>query len=778
MKQSFLRTTVLLITGIVILVVQGIAQTVLPIFDARENDTNGVPKRIDQVVSVKGIVTVSSEFGAPAYMQDGTAGIAVYDFDFANSVDPGDELTITGKIAHYNGLTELVSVTVNDRSGSGRTVEPRIVSIEDLLNEGERYEGMLLRLNGITVNTSAWTVSGSGTNYRLSDGIREVEVRIDNDVDFTGTPAPGGAFDIIGVLSQYSRTPPYSSGYQFMPRGGTDILSTGPGIISVPEITDIRTDGFTVTWRTRVEALPFLRYGKTDTFELGSTGGTQAGFDHSVSIRGLEAGTIYKAQPVVVAGGDTGYAGALYACTSSATSTGEMNVYFNRDVDQSVYPVLPARGNVNLLYKLLDRIEAAQYSIDVCLYSLSGTVGEEIADALLDARDRGVLVRTIFETDNANTNAIRTLRNNVPSIVDNFDPGNAGEGLQHNKFFIFDARDRSSDRDDWLISGSWNPTDPGTNSDAQNVIEIQDQAVAVVYTREFEEMWGSTNETPNSARSRFGAGKSDNTPHVVDVKGTRVEIYFSPTDHTTDYLIRSVRNAQRSVYFSVLTFTRSDLAGEMITGKDRGIAVRGIFDRSSDQGSQYQALKTGGVDVFLKKGIPGMLHHKYMIVDVETDSGSGNPMVLTGSHNWSSAAESRNNENTLGIYSADIARQYVQEWFRRYRDAGGTGSVVLGVEKVLQGRVRLELGQNYPNPVSQSAGTGTSIEIGVREAGEPVYLAIRDLLGREISRPLHCRYGPGLYRVTVDMSNLAPGLYTYVLSDGREYRTRKMIVLE
>lgn len=62
------------------------------------------------------------------------------------------------------------------------------------------------------------------------------------------------------------------------------------------------------------------------------------------------------------------------------------------------------------------------------------------------------------------------------------------------------------------------------------------------------------------------------------------------------------------------------------------------------------------------------LHHKYMLIDADCYS---EPIVITGSQNWSYNGELYNDENTLIIHSQDIANQYLQEFVERYREAGG-----------------------------------------------------------------------------------------------------------
>ncbi|MBI5645427.1 MAG: lamin tail domain-containing protein [Ignavibacteriae bacterium] len=738
----------------------------IPISTARENDGTGVPLRLNQFVTVNGIVTCAKELGSPSFLEDVTGGIAVYDFNFSDSVVIGDEVTISGKVTQFNGLTELTEVVIHERVGAGGNPSPLVLRVTDILQDGggglEKYEGQLIRLNNVTVNTNSWNVTGSGTNYKLRDASGEMDVRIDKDVNFVNSPAPASSFDIVGVLGQFQAAPPLVGGYQLMPRRGSDIIATGPHFTQLPVERDITTSGMTLDWRTGLAAAAYVRYETAEGVELGTATGSSSRLENSVTLSGLNPGTIYRVQAYSVAAGDTSFAQPQYVVTASATSTGTINVYFNQSVDQTIYPPLPAQGSVDLKNKLLDRIDAAKYSIDLALYSFSGMTGDDVAASLRSAARRGVKVRAIFESDNASSAAVSALRQDVPVILDSYDRVNAGAGLMHNKFIIIDARDRSSDTDDWVITGSWNVTDQGTNADAQNVVEVQDQALAMVYTREFEEMWGSTSDTPNSGVSRFGIRKSDNTPHRVNVRGTMIESFFSPSDRATEYLRSSFAGAAASVYFAILTFTREDLATTLTTIRSAGKTVRGVFDNSSDQGSKYTALKNGGMDVWLKKNLPGLLHHKYALIDVDHTAPGADPVTITGSHNWSNAAEFANNENTLGIHNRDVARQYLQEWAKRYRDAGGTAPIILGVTSAPEGSAAFEITDLYPNPLSNAA----TISISFRQAtASDQILHITDALGRTVAAlPLGSREA-GSHTVTIATGSLSTGLYFVRLTD-------------
>jgi len=655
------------------------------IAEVKGNDANGVPLRLGQLVTIRGVVTVANEFGGPSYVQDNTGGIAIFGSSFSTVVSIGDEVIVSGTVNPFNGLSELTSPFLHSITSTGNSVSPLVVNCSQLANDGtggvEQYEGLLVRLNAVLVRNSSggpiptWSVSGSGTNYLLIDATDTVEIRVDNNVDFANTPAPQSYFDVIGVVSQFKTSSPYIGGYQLMPRSTADILSVGPIIATQPYEDNIMSSSFRVNWETVHPGTSRLRYGTTTAYELGVIEPDNVlRTTHAVDVSGLQAATIYYTQVFSVANSETSYASPLVVSTASpAGSTGQMNVYFNKSVNTSVSSGENALGNQDLVSRLVNRINNANRSIDVCLYSLTGTnEGQVVANALIAAKNRGVKVRVICEYDNKNTAAFNSLvSNGIPLIDDRYDQINFGAGLMHNKFFVFDYRGGAPESV-WVWTGSWNPTEAGTNADRQNAIEIQDVALAGAFTAEFNEMWGSSTDTPNQSNSRFGARKTDNTPHKFVIGGKSVQCYFSPSDRTTSNIASTLRQAQHSIGVAILTFTRKDLADTLIVEKNQGQKVRVVLDNNTDINNQYSYLQSNGVDVHLKGG-SGLLHHKYAIVDAEQVGGSH--YTITGSHNWSNSAEGSNNENTLIIKDARIANLYLQEFAARYYEAGGTDSI-------------------------------------------------------------------------------------------------------
>jgi phosphatidylserine/phosphatidylglycerophosphate/cardiolipin synthase-like enzyme len=752
----------------------------LPVSTAKLNDAYGMPLRNNTLVTVRGIVTVANEFGGPSYVQDNTGGMAVYGSAFSSAVAIGDEVIVSGLVQPYAGLMEIVNPQLHHIVTSGNTVDPVTVTAKEIRRDGaggvELYEGRLVRVNNVHVGGSgAWTANA---NYALVDGTDSTEIRIDGSTNLAGSPIPASACDIVGVVGQYITSSPYIGGYQLMPRSTADVRVTGPGISSVPLETDLTASSFTIGWTTTLPGTSGLRYGKTKSYELGVVApDSLMRATHAVPVTGLEAATIYHVQVFSTNGTDTSTAGDHVVSTASPLqATGTIRAYFNKSVVTSLDPGDPAAGNQNFVALLVNRIASAKHSVDAAFYSLSGTPGPgtDIAAALIAARQRGVRVRVICEQDNRNTAPLNSLATaGVPLITDAYDAANAGAGLMHNKFAVIDAYGGAPESV-WVWTGSWNPTEPGTNDDYQNVVEIQDPALAGAYTLEFNEMWGSAGAVPDAAASRFGARKTDNTPHHFRIGGRPVSCYFSPSDNATARIIDAVNTADLSAHFALLTFTRTDIADALLARKAAGVAVHGVMDNREDTGSRYDALVAQGMDIRLKTG-SGLLHHKYAVIDAGAPG--SRPVVITGSHNWSSSAEDRNGENTLFIEDAALAVQYLQEFAARYYQFGGSDTIRVSVDQLSDEMPKAyALLQNYPNPFNGM----TSIRFTVRTSGttaQRVELKVFDLLGREVATLVDGPLAAGEYRVSFDASSIASGMYLYTMRVGEFREVKRMVLL-
>jgi phosphatidylserine/phosphatidylglycerophosphate/cardiolipin synthase-like enzyme len=108
------------------------------------------------------------------------------------------------------------------------------------------------------------------------------------------------------------------------------------------------------------------------------------------------------------------------------------------------------------------------------------------------------------------------------------------------------------------------------------------------------------------------------------------------------------------MYFSLLVFTSDPLYTTILNRNINGITdIRGIINDINVNGSEFSYLvNLDGAEVFAFSG-SGKLHHKYALVDASYYS--SDPILITGSHNWSRSANEDNDENTLIIHDVYLA---------------------------------------------------------------------------------------------------------------------------
>ncbi|MBK6538476.1 MAG: T9SS type A sorting domain-containing protein [Ignavibacteria bacterium] len=762
---------------------------IVPIASITQNNSNGIPIDTGAFKTVSGIVTVANQFGGPSYIQDNTGGIAIFYNEFSAAIDIGDSVIVTAKLSQFNGLTELVyslfggtpSFSVIDSNKSYQIYTITLAQFNSQLWNGhEEWEGRLIRINGLTITgTGAFQAN---TNYSVGDPTGTSQLRIDNNSNLVGTLIPTGTFDCIAAASQFKTSLPYNSGYQFLPRFTADIIqTTGPIILTPPAESGITPNSVTLTWTTQNTGDSKLKFFKSDSLDqpavfTDSLYSASLTTTHTFTLNNLIPGKIYYALAFSTNGQGTSISTPKYFSTQSdPSSTGKFEMYFNKSVDNSyAMPGNNAVGNVDFKVRLSERIDSATKSIDIAMYSFNEVT--QIKDKLINALIRGVKIRMVYDHRDGN---IQALVQDLINAGIRVQQRPVGSNIMHNKFFIFDARDNSSFSDDWVWGGSANITNAQFYDDAQNVIIIQDQALCNTYTREFEEMWGSHNNINNSANAKFGAAKLDNTPHLFNIKGRKVECYFSPSDNPSAQIENMIGvNTNKSIYFCAFAFTRFQIANKMKTQfQPPNKYVRGVFDNGNgtDPSSVYPEMKgIGGTTpwnppapVYLD-GESGLLHSKYILID--PDLPSSDPIVETGSYNFSTAATTGNDENFLLIYDSLVANQYLQDFAKRYTLAGGTIKVEM-ISSVIPDNFLLS--QNYPNPFNPR--TEISYEV---PAAKLVKLTVYNILGKEMAELVNERQSPGKYKVSFDASNLTSGVYFYTLSTDNFTETKRMILLK
>ncbi len=354
----------------------------------------------------------------------------------------------------------------------------------------------------------------------------------------------------------------------------------------------------------------------------------------------------------------------------------KIRVYFNHSVDNNASDLVDAKYITNFDDTIVSYIDKAKQSIDVCVYNNSST---EIIDALNRAYYRGIDIRYITD-ENTTNSALSGLNSNINVLEDN------GTGIMHNKFVIIDANDSE---DAVLITGSANFTYQSFFQDYNNLIIFLNQDIAQVYKNEFEEMWGSNNLTPDISNAKFGSAKTDNTTHHINVNGTNVDIYFSPTDDVSYQIKTAIYSANNDLFFAQLYLSRDELGDAIINRKNAGVFIRGLMENTEGYGTEYDNMKANGVDVYSYLNEPYLLHHKYCIIDpFNSDS---DPILITGSHNWSTSAETNNDENTVFVHDMFVTQEYYEEFSARWRYITDVKTITNNNTKIYYSNNRLNI---------------------------------------------------------------------------------------
>ena len=329
--------------------------------------------------------------------------------------------------------------------------------------------------------------------------------------------------------------------------------------------------------------------------------------------------------------------GGRQASRTAETSVGGWyEVYFT----DPKYPDRPETRHGGLDERFVTFLDVAQRSLDVAIYDFDLA---NAADALVRAKNRGVTVRMVMDSDTlddtkdaAIQQAVNTVKQaGIPIVGDNRQP------IMHNKFVV---RDGSA-----VWTGSWNFTVGDTYRLNNNAEVFRSEKLAENYTAEFRKMF---------LDKKFGGNKPAGVPNPqFTLDGAQIENYFAAEDKVAAKVIARVQQAQRSIRFMAFSFTHDGIGQAVLDRAAAGVSVVGVFERTGSETrfSEYGRMKEAGLEVY-QDGNPYVMHHKVFILDDTT--------VITGSFNFSDNADRDNDENLLIVTDAGFARPFLEEFDR------------------------------------------------------------------------------------------------------------------
>jgi phosphatidylserine/phosphatidylglycerophosphate/cardiolipin synthase-like enzyme len=550
----------------------------------------------------------------------------------------------------------------------------------------------LILVNGATSPGSScgtgFSSAGFSSTATYSSSLAAIEVSC--------APNTGFSLNVTGFSAGLRRSAsgPASVRYAYSTDGGT--TWTNQGSNQVPDNASCDTTT-TATWNTSVtvtapNTLKFRIYG----FNAGSSAGTFQILNLNIN-------------------------GSVSSSHGGSGGTSKIVYYFNQPVDTTVSTGTYAKSLYHCLADtLIAYINRAKYSIDIAQYEYNQTSGySNIATAVNNAYSRGVAIRWIYcaAGNNSGLSGLNSSINTLESpAAGSISPCSHEYSIMHNKFVVIDAN--SSNPNDalvWTGSPDWNVTQ--FNSDYNNVVILQDSALAHAYRNQFNLMWGSSTTTPNAAASLWGPCKPNSGHHIFSIGGKEVELYFTPSDSTNSHILSTIQTANTDLYFGMYTFTNNPDATQVVNEYSAdGVTVDGIVDEYSVSYSAYTTLNTGLGTTHLKvyDGGAYIYHNKYVIVDPSNIC--SDPIVLTGSHNWTASADLENDENTLIIHDPTAANIYYQAFKSDFASLGGSlshisvaGGCGTVYSREAESLTNLPLGPEdvvnvFPNP---STGTAT-----------------------------------------------------------------------
>jgi hypothetical protein len=253
-------------------------------------------------------------------------------------------------------------------------------------------------------------------------------------------------------------------------------------------------------------------------------------------------------------------------------------------------------GPDDLLATIVKFIDGAEKRLFIAVQELDS---RPITEAIIRARQRGVLVKLVFEADYLKA---RTTRRNP------FEPGGAREvnrmmhdavlrariqvnadfntHIFHQKFIV---RDSAS-----VLTGSTNFTETGVTKNLNHIVIIHDKKIARIYNREYTEIqqghFGKLNEGHDPA------------PKEIMVSGVRIKALFAP-DHSPEMeIMKQIAKARRQVDFAIFTFAASSgIDDQLVIAQKLGIQVAGaLFESQANQRwSAKEILREADVKLYL-----------------------------------------------------------------------------------------------------------------------------------------------------------------------------------
>jgi phosphatidylserine/phosphatidylglycerophosphate/cardiolipin synthase-like enzyme len=127
------------------------------------------------------------------------------------------------------------------------------------------------------------------------------------------------------------------------------------------------------------------------------------------------------------------------------------------------------------------------------------------------------------------------------------------------------------------------------------------------------------------------------------LKDTPVKVFFSPKGGCTEAIISEIDRAKTEIVVQAYAFTSAPIAKTLVDAHKRGVKVQAVLDKSqrSEKYTSATFLTNAGIPTYID-GSHAIAHNKIIII--------GKTKIITGSFNFTKAAEEKNAESLLIIH--------------------------------------------------------------------------------------------------------------------------------
>jgi len=306
---------------------------------------------------------------------------------------------------------------------------------------------------------------------------------------------------------------------------------------------------------------------------------------------------------------------------------------------------------------LIKAIDSSKESIDLALYEFNL---EPLMEAVRRAKARGVKVRVVIDYQHVFPKGTRSdgedarRSANVEALIaEGYEikvlRGVRAQGIMHQKIAIFDGK--------MINFGSYNWAKSAEQSHFESMMFDDEKPRVDFYKSMYEWLWDYAVEVDEAEEHPWSKERPAHGPidedMAIEHNGERFPRQaFSPEGLIEETILRAIRAADKTIDIAMFSFYSARIAEELLIAKNRGIAVRLVFDKMQsklmklDNWFAYYGFDVKMIagpnpfgNVFWEKN-----HNKFMIVD--------NKLMEIGSYNYTKNAEVNSYENANFYYDS------------------------------------------------------------------------------------------------------------------------------